>query len=122
MCQRARITGDPVARAARTTAAKAFAIVTKRAWLDLSEIDVKTILPVYDFVQKCINCFLSEGGIKKDSDAVFEEILLNLIYNLNGEQGLVMCFDCAPNNYCNLTACSSRISLSMGVSTCSNYR
>ena len=56
----------------------------------------------YDFVQKCINCFLSEGGIKKDSDAVFEEILLNLIYNLNGEQGLVMCFDCAPNNYCSL--------------------
>ena len=44
VCQRARITGDPVARAARTTAAKAFAIVTKRAWLDLSEIDVKTIL------------------------------------------------------------------------------
>jgi hypothetical protein len=44
VCQRSSITGDPVARAARTTAAKAFAILTKRSWLELSEVEIQNLL------------------------------------------------------------------------------
>jgi len=44
VCQRSNITGDPVARAARTTAAKAFAVLTKRSWLELPKLEIHNLL------------------------------------------------------------------------------
>ena len=56
VCQRSGVSGpgaDPVERAARTTGAKAFAVITKRGWAELKDVEVQTLLS--QWCELCVN-------------------------------------------------------------------
>ena len=55
----------------------------------------------YDLVSDCALLMMSEAGLAKNSSAVLEEILMNIINHINGEQFIFLVFDWQSCVCCN---------------------